>query len=124
MFVKLVRLSRDAELKNVNGKPLLNVNVVYDVGYGDNKKGQFLDLAMFGNQAEKLAQHLTKGKQIVIRADDINVHEYKGKAYLKGTLLSIEFVAQAKTQDAHNNAKSNGYQSQNNNFDDNSDLPF
>jgi len=122
MFVKLVRLSRDAELKNVNGKSLLNVNVVYDVGYGDNKKGQFLDLAMFGNQAEKLAPHLTKGKQIVIRADDINIHEHNGKAYLKGTLLSLEFVAQAKTQDAHNEAKSNGYQRQNNDLDD--ELPF
>lgn len=123
MFVKLVRLSRDAELKNVNGKPLLNVNVVYDVGYGDNKKGQFLDLAMFDNQAEKLAPHLTKGKQIVIRADDINVHEHNGKAYLKGTLLSLEFVAQqAKTQDAHNESKSNGYQRQNNGLD--GDLPF
>ena len=122
MLVKLVRLSRDAELKNINGKPLLNVNVVYDVGYGDNKKGQFLDLAMFGNQAEKLAPHLTKGKQIVIRADDINIHEHNGKSYLKGTLLSIEFVAQAKTQDAHNEAKSNGYQRQNNDLDN--DLPF
>ncbi len=118
MFVKLVRLSRDAELKNINGKPLLNVNVVYDVGYGDNKKGQFLDLAMFGNQAEKLAQHLTKGKQIVVRVDDIHIHEHNSKGYRKGTLLSLEFVAQAKTQDE----KNNGYQRQNHDLDD--DLPF
>jgi single-strand DNA-binding protein len=120
MFVKLVRLSRDAELKNVNGRSLLNVNCVYDVGYGDNKKGQFLDLAMWGSQAEKLAPHLTKGKQIVVRADDIHIHEHNGKGYLKGTLLSIEFVAQAKAQDSHNEAKSNGYQPQT--IDD--DLPF
>jgi len=122
MLVKLVRLSRDAELKNVNNKPLLNVNCVYDVGYGDNKKGQFLDLAMWGNQAEKLAPHLTKGKQIVVRVDDIHIHEHNGKGYLKGTLLSIEFVAQAKSQDANNSANSNGYQRQNNDLDNS--LPF
>lgn len=123
MFVKLVRLSRDAELKSVNNKPLLNVNCVYDVGYGDNKKGQFLDLAMWGNQAEKLAPHLIKGKQIVVRVDDIYIHEHNSKGYLKGTLLSIEFVAQAKTQDSHSQTKSNDYQNQSSNFDD-SNLPF
>ncbi len=122
MFVKLVRLSRDAELRNINGNTVLKVNAAYDIGRGDNKKGQFIDLTMWGSQTEKLLQYLTKGKQLLIHADDIEPYYYNEKAYLRGKLLSLEFVAQAKTQDAHNESKSNGYQKQSNNLDD--DLPF
>lgn len=129
MFVKLVRIGRDAELRTTqSGKSVLSMSVVYDVGYGENKKSQWLNLVMFGAQAEKVVQHFTKGKQIVVRVDDIHIDEYNGKSSLKGTLLSFEFVQGAKTQqqDAHNEQKSNGYQpqrtQQSNDLDD--DLPF
>lgn len=98
MLIKLVRIGKDAEVKNVNGKPLLNVSAAYDYGYGDNKKTQWLNLTMFGQQAEKLAPHLTKGKQIVIRADDVHIEEYNEKSYLKATLQSIEFVSDGNRQ--------------------------
>ena len=126
MFVKLVRIGKDAELKQSNsGKSFLSLSVVYDIGYGENKQSQWMSLVMFGQQAEKLAQHLTKGKQIVIRADELRTEVYQEKAYLKGTLLSVEFVSSGKQesqQDAHNTQKSNGYQKQSQDLDD--DLPF
>ena len=126
MFIKLVRIGKDAELKQSNsGKSFLSLSVVYDIGYGENKQSQWMSLVMFGQQAEKLAQHLTKGKQIVIRADELRTEVYQEKAYLKGTLLSVEFVSSGKQegqQDSHNTQKSNGYQKQQ--FDDDSDLPF
>lgn len=101
MLIKLVRIGKDAEVKNVNGKPLLNVSAAYDYCYGDNKKTQWLNLTMFGQQAEKLAPHLTKGKQIVIRADDVHIEEYNEKSYLKATLQSIEFVSDGNRQQQH-----------------------
>ena len=126
MFIKLVRIGKDAELKqSQSGKPFLNLSVVYDIGYGENKQSQWMSLVMFGAQSEKLAQHLTKGKQIVIRADELRTEVYQEKAYLKGTLSSVEFVSSSKQdapQDSHNTQKSNGYQKQQ--FDDDSDLPF
>ena len=126
MFIKLVRIGKDAELKQSNsGKSFLSLSVVYDIGYGENKTSQWMSLVMFGAQAEKLAQHLTKGKQIVIRADELRTEVYQEKAYLKGTLSSVEFVSSGKQdapQDSHNTQKSNGYQKQQ--FDDDSDLPF
>ena len=126
MFIKLVRIGKDAELKQSNsGKSFLSLSVVYDIGYGENKQSQWMSLVMFGAQSEKLAQHLTKGKQIVIRADELRTEVYQEKAYLKGTLLSVEFVSSGKQdapQDSHNTQKSNGYQKQQ--FDDDSDLPF
>ena len=126
MFVKLVRIGKDAELKqSQSGKPFLNLSVVYDIGYGENKQSQWMSLVMFGQQTEKLAQHLTKGKQIVVRVDELKCEVYQEKAYLKGTLLSVEFVSSGKQesqQDAHNTQKSNGYQKQSQDLDD--DLPF
>ena len=126
MFIKLVRIGKDAELKQSNsGKSFLSLSVVYDIGYGENKQSQWMSLVMFGAQAEKLAQHLTKGKQIVIRADELRTEVYQEKAYLKGKLLSVEFVSSGKQdapQDSHNTQKSNGYQKQSQDLDD--DLPF
>ena len=126
MFIKLVRIGKDAELKQSNsGKSFLSLSVVYDIGYGENKQSQWMSLVMFGQQAEKLAQHLTKGKQIVVRVDELRTEVYQEKAYLKGTLLSVEFVSSGKQegqQDSHNTQKSNGYQKQSQDLDD--DLPF
>ena len=126
MFIKLVRIGKDAELKQSNsGKSFLSLSVVYDIGYGENKQSQWMSLVMFGAQSEKLAQHLTKGKQIVVRVDELKCEVYQEKAYLKGTLLSVEFVSSGKQesqQDAHNTQKSNGYQKQSQDLDD--DLPF
>ena len=122
MFIKLVRIGKDAELKQSNsGKSFLSLSVVYDIGFGKNKQSQWMSLVMFGAQAEKLAQHLTKGKQIVIRADELRTEVYQEKAYLKSTLLSVEFVSSGK-QDAPAQDSHNGYQKQSQDLDD--DLPF
>ncbi len=96
MFIKLVRLTKDAELRHVGNQQCLSVSVVYDVGYGDKKKGQFLNLTMWGDRSSKMVEYLTKGKQIVIRADDIHTEEYGGKTYLNATLASFEFVSERR----------------------------
>ena len=127
MMIKLVRIGKDAELRSANGKPVLSLSVVYDVGYGTNKKSQWLNLAMWGVQAEKVAEHFTKGKQIVVRVDDVHIEEYNGKSGLKGTLVSFEFVQDGKRESAPQ-AQERRPQSQQqrrpaSNFDD-TDLPF
>ena len=129
MLVQLVTIGRDAELKSASGKPFLSVSAAYDVGYGQNKKTQWLSLTMWGAQAEKSAQYLTKGKQIVVNVSDLHVEEHNGKSYLKGMIQGFDFVrGGGGGQDKHNEDKSNGYQpqrqqQQSNNFDDDS-LPF
>ena len=124
MLIKLVRIGRDAELRSANGKPFLSVSVVYDVGYGANKKPQWLNLVMWGAQAEKLHPYLLKGKQIVIRADDIHIEEYNSKSSLKGTLIGFDFVQNAPSQESpkHNNPASPHQPPPP--FDDIDDIPF
>jgi len=127
MMIKLVRIGKDAELRSANGKPVLSLSVVYDVGYGANKKSQWLSLAMWGAQAEKVVQHFTKGKQIVARVDDLHIEEYNGKSGLKGTLVSFEFVQDGQRESAPQ-AQERRPQAQQRqpvkNFDDDMDLPF
>jgi len=127
MLIKLVRIGKDAELRSANGKPVLSLSVVYDVGWGANKKSQWLNLAMWGAQAEKVVQHFTKGKQIVVRVDDVHIEEYNGKSGLKGTLVSFEFVQDGQRESAPQ-AQERRPQAQQRqpvkNFDDDMDLPF
>ena len=128
MMIKLVRIGKDAELRNANGKPVLSVSVVYDVGWGQNKKAQWLNLAMWGAQAEKVVEHFSKGKQIVVRVDDLHIDEYNGKSSLKGTLVSFEFVQDGKRDNApqenpNTPSRQPHRQAPTNTFDD-LDLPF
>ena len=127
MMIKLVRIGKDAELRSANGKPVLSLSVVYDVGYGANKKSQWLNLAMWGAQAEKTVQYFTKGKQLVVRVDDVHIEEYNGKSGLKGTLVSFEFVQDGQRESAPQ-AQERRPQAQQRqpvkNFDDDIDLPF
>ena len=130
MLIKLVRIGKDAELRSANGKPVLSLSVVYDVGYGANKKSQWLNLAMWGAQAEKTVQYFTKGKQIVVRVDDLHIEEYNGKSGLKGTLVSFEFVQDGKRDNApqenpNTPSRQPHRQAPTNTFDDDLDgLPF
>lgn len=93
MLTKLVRIGRDAELRVLpNGTQVLNFPAVYDVGYGDNKKGQWIECAMFGKRAESLVQHFTKGKQIVIYADDVQVETYSKNDGTQGVKLKCKLI--------------------------------
>lgn len=126
MMIKLVRIGKEAELRSANGKPVLSLSVVYDVGWGQNKKAQWLNLAMWGAQAEKVVEHFSKGKQIVVRVDDLHIDEYNGKSSLKGTLVSFEFVQDGKREQAQEQSarQPTQIQAQTNTFDDDENLPF
>ena len=93
MFSKLVRIGRDAELKFLaSGTAVANLACVYDIGFGDKKRGQWIDVAIFGKQAEALTQYLLKGKQIVIHADDVELEEYPKKDGTQGSKLKCRAV--------------------------------
>jgi len=93
MFSKLVRIGRDAELKFTNsGTAILEINAVYDIGFGDKKESQWIRLAMFGQRAEKLQAHFTKGTQILVHADDIKARAYMAKSGEAGCSLEAKLV--------------------------------
>ena len=74
MLIELVYLGRDSELRYLqNGTPVLNFAAAYDVGFGDNKRAQWIECAMFGKKAESLASYLVKSRQIQIIARDVRI---------------------------------------------------
>jgi len=93
MFTKLVRIGRDAELRvTAAGKPVIGLACVYDIGWGENKKGQWIDVSIWGKQAEALAPFLLKGKQIVIYADDVELETYQKNDGTSGSKLKCRAV--------------------------------
>jgi single-strand DNA-binding protein len=101
MFTKLVRIGREVVLRQTpNGKSVCNLAVVYDVGWGENKKPQWLECALFDKRAETLAPMLEKGQQIVVTLDDVFVDAYVNKEgvstpKLTGRVIDVALVARS-----------------------------
>jgi single-strand DNA-binding protein len=53
-----------------------------DVGFGDNKKTHWLDVAKFGKGSEGLARILKKGSAIAV-SGQLGTREHNGKTYLQ-----------------------------------------
>ena len=65
-------LTRDAELKRTKSdKPVLNFSIANNTGFGDYEATTFFDCCMFGDRVEKLAQHLTKGKSVIVSGEHV-----------------------------------------------------
>ena len=93
MLCKLIRIGKDVELRyTANNKAVATISGVYDVGWGDNKKSQWIEAALWGNKAEALSQYLTKGKQVVIYADDVCIETYDKKDGSQGFTLRCRVV--------------------------------
>lgn len=100
MFIKLVRLGRDAELRyTAQGKAVCTLACAFDVGYGEKKRTQWIEGALWEKRAEALHPHLLKGKQIHVVFDDLNVEIFEGKngfgAKLKGRIVDVQLAGGA-----------------------------
>lgn len=152
MFIKLVRIGRDAELRYTpSGKAVIGLSCVYDIGYGQNKKSQWIDVVIWDKQAEALAPYLLKGGQIVVTCDDLELETYDKKEGGQGSKLKARAVNIALTdskkdesaKQANPNNPNHAPQQQrqqapqqrqqpqqqnnrgfNDNFDDSMDIPF
>jgi len=88
MLAKLVRLGRDAEVRyTAKGDPVASLAMVYDVGFGDSKRGQWIDGTLWGKRAESLGPYLTKGTQVVLYADDVELEQFMKKDGTQGAKL-------------------------------------
>ena len=95
MFTKLVRIGRTAELRYTpNGKAVIGLACAYDVGYGDKKRTQWIECALWEKRAESLAEYLVKGQQAVVTLTDVEIEEWrtaeKSGAKLKARIVDIE----------------------------------
>jgi single-strand DNA-binding protein len=121
------RLGRDASLKEVAGKKLLEMAVAVDAGYKDNKTTMWFNCSLWGNRAEALKQYLTKGKEVLI-AGELATKEYlakdgTNKVSLNIQASSVEFCSSAKTDSADSAGTDSGSVNNDKGGEDD-DLPF
>lgn len=104
----VIRIGKDAELRSTqSGTSVCGIIGVFDYGRKDQngkKPSQWVELAMFGKQADALAGYLTKGAVVDVTANEIHIETYEGKngtvAKLVGKVIDIAFVPkQAERQD-------------------------
>ena len=110
-MIGLIRLGRDAELKQTPAGSLLSFSGVYDMRVRGEKVSQWVEFAMFGKRAEALAQYMTKGKQVVVSASAPRVEVFQKRDNTSGVKLvaiadNIEFAGSA--QDARRDAQPAG----------------
>lgn len=95
------RLGRDVELRYVPGSQgetaVANIALACDYQGRDGKMTQWIDASMWGRRAEALAEHLTKGKQLILVLSDVHIETYQGQNgeghKLVGRVENLEFGA-------------------------------
>ena len=123
-IVLVGRLVRDCEPSVLpgTGTGKITFTLAIDRAYQkdkNNKKVDFIPVEMIGNHTTKLAQYMTKGKQVAVEGElNIDVYEKNGekKSFTKVKADRVEFVGGGKTE---TNTLPNGFEA----IDDD-ELPF
>lgn len=98
MFIKNVRLGKDAELATTKaGKPMLKMACAYDSGWGENKKTVWINAVKWGDKNDGILPYLKKGAVIELVCDDIYPEAYTAKdgslkSSLTGNVIRIGLV--------------------------------
>jgi len=73
----LARLGRDAEVRQTNGgDSVATLSLAFDLRVKGEKITQWVEAALWGNQAEALEEYLIKGKQIAVQLEDMRIEEF------------------------------------------------
>jgi single-strand DNA-binding protein len=77
MMTVLATTGRDVVLRNLqDGTAVINVALAYNIGYGQNKKTQWIETSIFGKRAETLADYLPKGTRVMLTVNEVHIDEY------------------------------------------------
>ena len=122
-------VARDIELRMTAGKgtPVATTSIAVNDGYGENKKTYFVNIVVWGKQAEFFANNVLKGQKVWVNGKLV-IRDYEAKDGTKKYITEVvadmfDGVEWAKTSNA----------SSNNNYDDgwndpvddsDSDIPF
>lgn len=87
------RVGKDAEERATQtGTQLCSFSLACDYQAGREKKTQWVNCTLWGNRAAKLAQYLTKGKQVFVDGQ-LSLREHNGKSYLECNIDDLQFIS-------------------------------
>ena len=92
------RIGRDAELRHTSSTSVCNIPLALNGGYVERKFTTWIEVSIWGKQAEGLEQYLTKGKGVVVTLKDLKLEEFTKKdgtvtSKLTAQLVDLEFSA-------------------------------
>ena len=99
-LIGVARLGKDAEVRYTpSNKAVANLSLAYNFGMKDSegkRQTQWVDAALWGDQAERLKDYLLKGTVLNVVCRDVHIETYEGRNgqgfKLVGTVADIEFV--------------------------------
>ena len=85
-------LGNDCRTGNAGGTAVVNFSVAVKSGWGDEAKTIWVDVALWGKQAESgLVGYLTKGQQVAV-CGELGTREHEGKTYLTVRANSVDLI--------------------------------
>lgn len=99
------RLTKDAQIKNVNGKTLMELDVANNIGYGDYAKTNWLKVKMWGDRANNIAPIFKKGS-LVTGCGELSTNEWTsnntGEKHVDivVTIMNVQLLASKKSDTA------------------------
>lgn len=102
----LARLGRNAEVRRTaGGEPVANLALAFNFGRAgaDGKRPtQWIEAQLWGQRAEKLAPHLTKGTALDVVLEDPHIETYQGQNgqghKLVARVVMLEFAGGGQQQ--------------------------
>lgn len=107
ILTALARLGRDAELRfTPKGDAVCELALAVNYGRkGDdgNRPTQWISASLWGQRAEALAPHLSKGKLLYVVIEEPHIETYEGKngagSKMVGRIVSLEFAGGGQQQE-------------------------
>ncbi|WP_413486094.1 single-stranded DNA-binding protein [Shewanella baltica] len=93
MLIQLCRIGQDAVTRfTTGGTAITSISCAYSVGFGERETTQWIEAEFWGERGQKLAEKLTKGRQIVLTANDVCVETYPKSDNTTGVKLKCRVV--------------------------------
>ena len=122
------RLTKDAELKQLQTNTVCNFDVACNIGYGDRKKTIYLRCDLWNKRAESLHSYLKKGNQVFI-SGELSTEEYTDKngdikSSLKCRGNDLSFGAETRNNEKIQPTEQNNEKIQQEPTIDDDEIPF
>ena len=122
------RLTKDAELKQLQNNTVCNFDVACNIGYGDRKKTIYFRCDLWNKRAESLHSYLTKGIQVFVTGE-LSTEEYTNKngdikTNLKCRINDLTFGAESRNNEKIQSTEQNNEKIQQDPIIDDDEIPF
>ena len=117
-------LGNDCRKNNVGGSAVVNFSVAVKSGFGDKAQTIWVDVALWGKQAEsKLPEYLLKGQQVAVTGE-LGTREHEGKTYVTLRANSVDLIGGKQEGSTRNASAPQPKQAAPVDDFEDSDLPF